>query len=355
MNYNNTLTTTNYDNQTKVLLSVKKTLKATARVYYGIKIENNSTKAGYVNLIDESIPNRMNFSSADSYNSGWFYQDGSLRNVSLAGNLINPGESRYLKIVLDLPSQEEAGTYINTVTLLDIEEYKKEPLAPDTNPDSNTYEVGEGVMYAGVNWHVVKTEDGSDGEQMLTLLADSGTIKSTMGHTNSKNDTYKWSTSNINKYVNEQFANTNSLNLPILADSSVCDDASGLPVASFGGSLEIEKTCQSSKYNTYKVRLLTESEYNNLISSQKEDLSWLYGNSDFWLMNSVYVDQKYDPYGRITDITNVKNLAKYVSKSSTSIQNGYNSSSTSKWVTSNTKKEVRPVITVSNKNVISAQ
>ena len=355
LNYNNTLTTTNYDNQTKVLLSVKKTLKATARVYYGIKIENNSTKAGYVNLIDESIPNRMNFSSADSYNSGWFYQDGSLRNVSLAGNLIHPGESRYLKIVLDLPSQEEAGTYINTVTLLDIEEYKKEPLAPDTNPDSNTYEVGEGVMYAGVNWHVVKTEDGSDGEQMLTLLADSGTVKSTMGHTNSKSDTYKWSTSNINKYVNEQFANTNSLNLPILADSSVCDDASGLPVASFGGSLEIEKTCQSAKYNTYKVRLLTESEYNNLISSQKEDLSWLYGNSDFWLMNSVYVDQKYDPYGRITDITNVKNLAKYVSKSSTSIQNGYNSSSTSKWVTSNTKKEVRPVITVSNKNVISAQ
>ena len=53
-------------------------------------------------------------------------------------------------------------------------------------------------------------------------------------------------------------------------------------------------------YNTYKVRLLTENEYNSLKQSNNSDLSWLYGSSDFWLMNSVYKEQKHDSYGNIT-------------------------------------------------------
>ena len=48
----------------------------------------------------------------------------------------------------------------------------------------------------------------------------------------------------------------------------------------------------------------------------------------------------------------VKNLAKYVSKKDTTVKTGYDSTSTSKWVGSNTKKEVRPVITISSRNVI---
>ncbi len=351
LNYNDIQNTYNYDNQNKVVLSVKNSLRATARVYYGIKIENTSTKAGYVKVINESIPEGLNFNEFDEYNSGWFYQNGELKNVSLENDLINPGETRYLKIVLDMPRQETAKTFINTVTLLDIEEYQPEPLAEDTNAESNLYEVGEELTYAGINWHVVDTEN-SDDEQILTLLADSGTISSKMGHTSSKDDIYKWSDSLINKYINGDFINKNTLNLPILRDNEVCDDASGLYVASYGGSLSKEGICQSGKFNSYKVRLLTENEYNNLLSKNSEDLSWLYGDSDFWLMNSVFVTQEHNPYGEITDLTNVKNLAKFVSKSSTSVLNGYSSSSKNSWVYSNTKKEVRPVITISNKNII---
>ena len=95
-------------------------------------------------------------------------------------------------------------------------------------------------------------------------------------------------------------------------------------------------------YNTYKVRLLTENEYNSLKQSNNSDLSWLYGSSDFWLMNSVYKEQKHDSYGNITSDTDVKNYAKYVNKTNSSVQNA----------TVNTAKEVRPVITVSSKNII---
>ena len=96
-------------------------------------------------------------------------------------------------------------------------------------------------------------------------------------------------------------------------------------------------------YKNYKVRLLTETEYNKLISGNNADLSWLYGNSDFWLMNSVYMKQKYDVYGNIIESTNVKNYAKYISKSSSTIKDDI----------ANTKKEIRPVITVSSKNIIA--
>ena len=95
-------------------------------------------------------------------------------------------------------------------------------------------------------------------------------------------------------------------------------------------------------YNTYKVRLLTENEYNSLKQSNNSDLSWLYGSSDFWLMNSVYKEQKHDSYGNITSDTDVKNYAKYVNKTNSTVQNA----------TVNTTKEVRPVITVLSKNII---
>lgn len=338
LNYNNQLSTYNYDNQSKVVLSVKNSLRATARVYYGIRIENNSTKAGYVKLINENIPEGLNFNSTDSYNAGWFYQGGELRNASLENTLINPGESKYLQIALDMPRQEEARTFINTVTLLDIAEYQPETLAKDTNADSNSYELGEEVSYAGINWHVINVDNKENGEQLLTMLADSGTISSKMGHTSSKDDIYKWSNSLINSYINGDFTNKNSLNLPILNDSIICDDASGLPVASGGGALINDGICQSAIYNRYKVRLLTEKEFEKLLSTQT-NLEWLTTGS-YWLENSSYVTPEYDVYGVQTNSVSTK--AKAV-VNSTSIQD----------TLANTELEVRPVITISNRNIIS--
>ena len=350
LNNNGVFNSYTYDNQTKVMLSVRNSLYASARVYYGIEITNNSTSAGYVKLISEDIPQNTVFNTDDSINKDWFYSDGTLKSVALENDLISPGEKRYLTIVLDVPASEYGRSYINTVSLLEVEKYEPNKEIEDTNADSNSYKVGEAVRYAGIDFHVINTEN-KDGEQILTLLADSGTISTKMGHTSSANDIYKWSNSKINKYINGDFVNQNSLNLPILVDNSVCDDASGLQAASYGGTIASEGKCMSNKYGSYKVRLLTETEYNKLKTNNSSDLSWLYGSNDFWLMNSVFMTQEKDVYGNIIDTTNVKNLAKYVSKSSTSIQNGYNSSK-NKWVTANTAKEVRPVITISNKNII---
>ena len=244
LNTTNGLNVYNYENQSRVVLSVKNSLKATARVYYGINIVNNSTKAGYIRLVDESIPEGMNFDPNDPYNSQWFSSDGSVRSIALQNDLISPGESRYLRIALDMPRQEQAKTFLNTVTLLEIEPYEPETLGDDTNADSSIYTIGEEVTYAGVNWIVVNVENNGD-EQLLTLFADNNTISGTKEHLSSSTDAYKWSSSLINKYINNEWIKSNSLDPSVLKDQVICDDASGMPVASYGGTLQSEGTCQS--------------------------------------------------------------------------------------------------------------
>lgn len=356
------LNTYNYENQSRVVLSVKNSLKATARVYYGINIENNSTKAGYIRLVDENIPEGMTFDPSDPYNSQWFSSDGSVRSIALQNDLINPGESRYLKIALDMPRQEQAKTFLNTVTLLEIEPYIPETLGDDTNADPNSFELGEEVNYAGVNWHVVNaTPTDENGNQVLTLLANSIGEKA---HTANKGDIYKWSTSLINNYINNEWLASNTINKAILQDANVCDDASGLQLSpdqanSYGGTLATYNfggtlttgLCQSGMYGTYKIRLLTEKEY-IYAKNQTGDATWLNGNGSFWLMDSVWISQSHDSYGKIKENTNVKNLVKYVEGST--VKNGITSTdSNANWVYSNTNKQVRPVITISNKNIIN--
>ena len=351
LTYNNTTETHNYLNQKIVKEDVRSSLRASAKVYYGIKVTNNSTTAGYIKAVTEFTPNGAIFDENDPYNKGWFYSaNGQLENKTLEDDLVAPGDTRYLTIALNVPPQSEYKSYINTV-ILDVEPYNPE-LAEDTNATSNLYSLGEAVTYAGIDWHVVNINTVSETEQQVTLLADSSSSNERMGHTTSNSDTYKWSTSLINKYINSDYINTNTLNTPILIDANICDDASGLPAASYGGTLQSEGTCQSGIYNTYKVRLLTEAEYNKLKTSSLGDLSWLYGDRDFWIQNSVYIDQQHNSYGVIKDVTMVKNLAKFASKTNTSIQTGYDSN-ISNWVRSNTLKEVRPVITISNKNIIA--
>jgi len=343
LNYNNSNSILTYNNEKKVSLSVKNSLRASAKVYYGIEITNNSSTPGYVKLINEDIPVGLTFNIDDPANKDWFVSNDEIRSVALENDLIMPGEKRYLTIMLNMPTQLEARSFINTVTLLEISSYEPESESTDASTDYNSYSIGEAIRYGGVDFHVINTENSDNNGQILTLLADSGTISTKLGHTTSNNDIYKWSDSLINGFINNEFVNMNTLNLPILYDNSVCDDASGLQAASYGGTLLSEGKCQSNIYKNYKVRLLTETEYNKLISGNNADLSWLYGNSDFWLMNSVYMKQKYDVYGNIIESTNVKNYAKYISKSSSTIKDDI----------ANTKKEIRPVVTVSSKNIIA--
>lgn len=329
LNANNTLSTYNYDNVSTASISVKNSAKATAKIYYGISITNNSTTEGYIKLVQEDIPNGLYFDKNDPYNEDWFELDGVLYSQKFKTDLIKPGETRYLQIALNMPRREEAGTFLNTASVAEMQPLDKS-IADEAEFDTyDDYKVGDEVSYAGVKWNVIKNENS-----YLTLLASKNTITGTMSH---GNNPYKWSTSNINKFINNDWQNLNSLNLPILQDNLICDDASGLETISYGGTLKEDGTCISNIYNSYKVRLLTEREYADLLNDTSfTDKSFLNGN--FALTNATYVSPQYNAYGNITN--GVSNYSRRVS--GTSVVNASTS----------TKLNVRPVIIVSSDNVM---
>ena len=200
-------------------------------------------------------------------------------------------------------------------------------------------------------------------------MADSGTISENKGHTLNSDETYKWSSSQINGYLNNLWQNTNTLNLPTLYDQVICDDASGLQTASYGGTMASEGTCISGMYTTSKVRLLTLAEYSYLTKSQAaggaglSDVSWLNGSRDFWLQNSDYISPEYlqpyiNAYGDSIakkDGSAVYNPVDYgIQQNSVHNKALYidRTNKINKTATANTGKEVRPVITVSTHNIV---
>lgn len=329
LNANNTLSTYNYDNVSTASISVKNSANATAKIYYGISITNTSTTEGYIRLVEEDIPSGLYFDKNDSYNKDWFELDGALYSEKYKNDLIKPGETRYLQIALNMPRREKAGTFLNTVSIVEMQPLDKS-IAEEAEFDTyDDYKIGDEVNYAGMKWNVIKNENS-----YLTLLASTDAIEDTMSH---GNNPYRWSTSNINKFINNEWQNLNSLNLPILQDNLICDDASGLESASYGGTLKEENKCISGIYNRYKVRLLTEKEYSDLINDNSfSEKSFL--NDNFAIMNSSYINPQYGTYGNQTN--SISNMVKAVN--GTSIIE----------VNTSTKLKVRPVITVSSDNVI---
>ena len=338
LNYNNTINTTKYNNESIVSLNVRNTLNATAKVYYGISIRNNSTKAGYVKLVREDIPQGLYFDDADPYNKDWFRVGDALQSNVLADKLLQPGDTAYLQIALNMPNRDTGNTFVNTASVIDVEPYIPEELAKEAEFQSDSYVIGDAVSYAGVNWHVVNVVDTEEGQD-VTLLADSGTITNAMSHTSS--NLYKWGDSTIREYINNGWLSTNSLNAPILRDATVCNDASSLEGTSYGGTLVSDGTCTTNDYVTTKIRLLTVNEYNN-VRNTVSDPSWLY-TKDFWLMNAVNSEIAHGYYGeQLNPDVNYKGV--YISANGTSAAVADGSTKLN--------KEVRPVITVSNKNII---
>ena len=298
LNYNGITDTKHYNNESKVLLSVKNSLKATAKVYYGFEIINDSQVAGYVENIFEDIPDGLIYDSNDSYNDGWILVDGKLQNTSFQSRLLNPGESIYAQVALIMPTREEAGTFLNKVSLSIRPEVKQEEVKDSAIANENEYTVGEGVEFAGLNWHVINTSPAGD-NQLVTLLLDD-TSATTNG--SFKGDVYKFS--NVSFKTGGSLSSINS----ILEDNVICDDASALVDGSYGGKLQGTSPCTSGQYVTAKVRLLTESEYNSILSRNLSDNSWLFGNRDFYLQDAVNIPTQYDEYGNIVN----PNYAKYV-------------------------------------------
>lgn len=324
-----------YNNESTVNLSVVNPNRFSAKVYYGISLTNNSSIAGIINLVEEDIPVGMIFDKTLEENKDWFEINGKLQTEALKDIIIKPGETKYLQIVLYVPERNEAGTFINTASVLEMKAYDPQ-LSPDqAYSNNNEYNVGDAISFAGVNWHVVRNNSG-----ILTLLADSGTLSTKRAHAATP---YKWSESVINSYINYEWPTHNNLNTSILIDDAMCDDASGLPGGSYGGIPNTMNPygCVSGAYTVSKIRLLSKEEFEYVKSINLVDYSWLYGDRDYWLTNSIDSELSHDQYGVNTN-ADVTNLAGYVNHVSGVVSTK----------SSTTELEVRPVIEISTYNII---
>lgn len=323
-----------YNFEKTVALNVKKPSNLTGKVVYGFTVENNTSSAGYVKLIEEMIPDGMSFNPNYEENKDWFSVEGNVYYDGLKDTLLKPSETKTFQIALDINPRNEAGTFLNQVSVAELETYEEE--ISDREDDEykvNNFELGSKITYGGVDFNVIN----DDGEN-VTLLS-SAIAK--LSHLRSGNNSYKWSTSIINTYLNNSWLNNTSIDSSILVSKSICDDASGLEKASFGGTLKEENTCQSGIYNNYKVRLLTTNEFETLIS-KLDDISFLTStaNNDYWLMNSSYIPLDKDEFGEVINSTS-KN-AMYVKSGTTSVLSG----------DASIRLAVRPVITVPKANIL---
>lgn len=336
LNDNGVLSSYQYEFLKTVSLSVKNVKKVTGKVTYGFEVVNTSNQSGYVKLIEENIPYGMTFNPEYEQNKDWFSVNGNVYYDALSDVLLKPGERKTFEIVLDIVSDEEAKVLLNEVSIVELEAYEEEEvIRPDDEYQINHFEIGSSISYAGVDWHVIN-DDGNN----VTLLADQGEISQKMSHTNNNKTVYKWSESKINNYINNEWLNKRTrLDSSVLIESSICDDASGLQNASYGGTLIHEGTCQSGIYNNYKVRLLTQNEYNNLIT-KLTDASFLVGTDAYWLMNSVYQTHEVNEFGEIQN-KEVSYFAMFATKAATTLMSN-----------ANNNLGVRPVITVAKSNIL---
>lgn len=334
LNNNGIISSYSYNFLKSVSLSVRKPSNLTAKVTYGFEVTNNRSQAGYIKLIEENIPDGMSFNPSYEENKNWFSVDGKVFYDSLKDTLIKPGETKTFEIVLDMNSRNEVGTFLNEVSILELESYEEKINNKNNNEYSeNDFKVGSKLTYAGTEFYVIK----DDGEN-VTLLASENVVKTKMGHTSNSENVYKWSTSLINKYINEDWLNETSIDTGILVSSEICDDSSSLEGVSYGGTLKEEGTCQSGIYNNYKVRLLTTKEFDDLLSTL-DDVSFLIGTDNYWTMNSSYTSPVKDEFGVV--INGKPNEAIYINKTTNP-----------KSIKSTTKARIRPVITVPKSNIL---
>jgi hypothetical protein len=142
-------------------------------------VTNNSTEPGYVSLIEENIPKGMIFDSNLQENKDWFIVDDVVQTDPLRDELIKPGETKELQIALIIPSAEQAGTFINNVSIISVRKYNEDvnELSDDVAYiNDNLYTIGDSISYAGINFHIVRIngdilkELGFEGEDIGKAL-----------------------------------------------------------------------------------------------------------------------------------------------------------------------------------------
>ncbi len=108
----------NYLSVAKVELATKNVEYATVLIEYTLRIENKGQVSGYAKSIVDYIPEGMTFNS--ELNNSWYLgKDGNAYNTSLANTLINPGETKDIKLILSRKmSDENMGTVRNQAEIL---------------------------------------------------------------------------------------------------------------------------------------------------------------------------------------------------------------------------------------------
>ncbi len=90
---------------------------ATVTVEYAIKIANEGSIAGYAKSVVDYLPNGMTFNS--ELNTSWYIgNDGNAYNTSLSNTIINPGETKEIRLVLTRKMNDtNLGTVRNTAEI----------------------------------------------------------------------------------------------------------------------------------------------------------------------------------------------------------------------------------------------
>lgn len=111
----------NYNNVqlARTEIDAKRMAGSTVILEYNIVVKNEGEVSGYANEIIDFIPNDIKFSSEN--NKEWYQgTDGNLHTKILENQIINPGESKAIKLVLmKNMTENNAGTIVNTVEIME--------------------------------------------------------------------------------------------------------------------------------------------------------------------------------------------------------------------------------------------
>lgn len=124
----------------KIEVNRKTINNSTVTIEYKISVTNEGEIAGYANKVVDYLSSDLNFNAQS--NKGWVLENGQLVNSTLAEEVINPGETKTLDLVLTKTLNEDnLGTVTNTAEILEdsndslIEDIDSTPGNKNTNED----------------------------------------------------------------------------------------------------------------------------------------------------------------------------------------------------------------------------
>lgn len=124
----------------KIEVDRKTINNSTVTIEYKISVTNEGEVAGYANKVVDYLSSDLNFNV--QLNKDWVLENGQLVNSSLAEEIINPGETKTLDLVLTKTLNEEnLGTVTNTAEIIEdsndnlIEDIDSTPGNKNTNED----------------------------------------------------------------------------------------------------------------------------------------------------------------------------------------------------------------------------